>query len=246
MEWNRIYNEDNLKTMGRMQDNSVDLIITSPPYNKGAYAPDKGTSGVWGAMKGRRINYDSYDDAMDPSEYEDWQKKVISECIRVLKPSGSLFYNHKDILHDGVSVVPRWVYDYNVRQQIIWDRGSSPALDSHYLFPVTEYIYWIVKDPKKTFFDKDKVAMKSTIWRMQPDKNPHPAPFPKVMVDNIILGCCPDGGLVYDPFIGSGTVAASVLSIGCVRNYIGSEKSSHYVNMATKRLSIIKSEPKLF
>ena len=169
-----------------MEDNSIDLIVTSPPYNKNFYAPSGAINKVWSAMRGRQIAYDVYNDSMPPQDYENWQRKIISECIRVLKPSGSLFYNHKDILVGGGIVSPKYVYDFNVHQQIIWDRGSSPALDPHYFFPVTEYIYWIVKDKKEFFFDKSKSIFKSTIWRMSVDKNPHPAPFPYIMAANII------------------------------------------------------------
>lgn len=101
MELNKIYCEDCLKTMSRMEDNSIDLIITSPPYNKNAYATDKGGDKSWSALRGRQIPYDKYNDAIPPCEYEDWQRKVISECLRVSKPNGSIFYNHKDILVGG-------------------------------------------------------------------------------------------------------------------------------------------------
>ena len=102
METNIIYNEDCLETLSRMDDNSIDLIVTSPPYNKNFYAPSRGKSESWSAMRGRQIPYDVYNDSMPPQDYENWQRKIISECLRVLKPSGSLFYNHKDILVGGV------------------------------------------------------------------------------------------------------------------------------------------------
>lgn len=194
MEKNKIYNEDCIVTMRKMEDNSVDLIVTSPPYNKNAYAASSGSDKSWSALRGRQIPYDVYSDDMNPQDYEKWQKNVISECIRVLKPSGSLFYNHKDILVGGGIVSPKWVYDFNVHQHIIWDRGSSLANDPHYFQPITEYIYWVVKDKKEFFFDKSKSMYKQSIWRMNTDKNPHPAPFPLVMARNIVACACPMGG----------------------------------------------------
>lgn len=194
MEINKIYNEDCLVTLGRMEDNSVDLIVTSPPYNKGWYA-DKNAkkSNVWGNLNGRKIQYDTFSDEMPPQEYEAWQRKILDECIRVLKPEGSLFYNHKDIINKGLIVPPKWVYDYKVKQQIIWDRGSSPMLDPHYFFPLHEWIYWIVKEPAKTFFDKTRALIKSNIWRMNYEPSAHPAPFPKMLVTNCILSCSRGG-----------------------------------------------------
>ena len=244
METDIIYNEDCLETLARMEDNSIDLIVTSPPYNKNFYAPSSGKSESWSAMRGRQIPYDKYSDSMPPQEYENWQRKIISECIRVLKPSGSLFYNHKDILVGGGIVCPSYVYDFNVHQQIIWDRSNSPMIGERYFLPITEYIYWIVKDKKQFFFDKSKSAFKSTIWRMNVDKNPHPAPFPYIMAANIINCCSKEGDIVYDPFMGSGTTALASVKLG--RHYIGSEISENYISMANEKIRIEQSQLTLF
>ena len=235
MELNKIYCEDCLETLARLNDNTIDLVVTSPPYNKNAYATDKGGDKSWSALRGRQIPYDKYDDAMQPKEYEDWQKKVINECLRVLKPHGSLFYNHKDILVDGVIIPPKWVYDFPIHQQIIWNRGSSLANDPHYFQPITEYIYWIAKDPKNVFFDKSKSAFRQNVWNINFETNTqHPAPFPKTLVGNIIQCCSKEGDLVYDPYMGSGTTA--LMAIRMKRNYIGSEISQAYVDMANNRI----------
>lgn len=235
MELNKIYCEDCLETLARLEDNSIDLIVTSPPYNKNAYVTDKGGDKSWSALRGRQIPYDKYNDAMPPQEYEVWQKNVISECLRVLRPHGSLFYNHKDILVGGVIIPPKWVYEFPVHQQIIWNRGSSLANDPHYFQPITEYIYWIAKDPKNVFFDKSKSAFRQNVWNINFEINTkHPAPFPKTLVGNIIQCCSKEGDLVYDPYMGSGTTA--LMATKMKRNYIGSEISQSYVEMAEKRI----------
>lgn len=247
MELNRIFNEDCLVTLGKMADESIDLVVTSPPYNKGFYA-DKNArqSDVWNNLNGRKIAYDVYDDCMQPSEYEAWQRHVLDECMRVLKPSGSIFYNHKDIIYKGLVIVPKWVYDYPLREHIIWDRASSPMIDPHYFMPVNEWIYWIVKSPKDVYFDKDKAAFRTNIWRINTEKNPHPAPFPLPLVGNCVLSACPPGGIVYDPFMGSGTTAISVIDAGEDRKYIGSEISSEYVKQANDRIELKTSQYTLF
>ena len=245
MEIDRIYNEDCLETMARIPDNSIDLIVTSPPYNKGFYANKNAKqSKVWNTLNGRKIAYDSFSDDMFPEDYEEWQKAVISECIRILKPSGSLFYNHKDIIYKGLIVPPKWVYDFKVRQQIIWDRQSSCMIDPHYFMPANEWIYWIVKDEKKVFFNKEKSSFRTNIWRMNIDKNPHPAPFPYIMAANIINCCSKEGDIVYDPFMGSGTTALASVKLG--RHYIGSEISEKYVQMANEKIKIEQSQLTLF
>lgn len=235
IEINKIFNEDCLETLKRMEDNSIDLIVTSPPYNKGWYANKNAKqSKVWDNLKGRAIGYDSYSDNMNPSDYEQWQTKVLSECMRVLKPSGSIFYNHKDILYKGLTVTPKWVYQFPLKQHIIWDRQSSCMIDPHYFMPANEWIYWIVKDPKKTFFDKEKSFYKTNIWRVNVESNPHPAPFPQKLVNSMVASCCPEAGIVYDPFMGSGTTAKVARALK--RNYIGFEISQEYVDKANKRM----------
>lgn len=245
MELNKIYNEDCLLTLGRMEDNSVDLIVTSPPYNKGAYA-DGAQCKNWTQLNGGKIAYDTYWDAMEPKDYEDWQKKLIAECLRVLKPSGSLFYNHKDIIFNGLIVHPKWVYDFPVREVIIWDRGSGPQISNRYFMPANEYIWWIVKDPKAVYFDKDKSAYRTNIWRVNFEKNLHPAPFPLKLINSIVASCSPRGGVIYDPFMGSGTTALSTINVGEGRSYIGSEISENYCKMAEERIQNETSQLSLF
>ena len=246
METNIIYNEDCLVTLSKLGDNSIDLIVTSPPYNKNAHATACGTDKSWSALRGRQIPYDVYSDDMPQEEYEEWQTKIISECIRVLKPHGSLFYNHKDIIVDGCIIPPKWVYNFNVHQQIIWNRGSSLANDLHYFQPITEYVYWIVKEPKNCFFDKSKSVFRQNIWRINTDKNPHPAPFPLLLVANIIQCASKENSVIYDPFMGSGTTALATIEIGGGRKYIGSEISPKYVEMSNKRIENKLNNPTLF
>ena len=183
---------------------------------------------------------------MPPDEYEQWQRTILLECLRVLKPTGSIFYNHKDIISQGLIVHPKWVYDYPVRELIVWDRASSPQISDRFFMPITEYLWWIVKNPKLTYFDKEKSAYKTNIWRVNTEKNPHPAPFPLKLVNSIIASCCPPNGITYDPFMGSGTTALSTLHVGDNRHFVGSEISQNYCDLANSRISNKLSEPTLF
>jgi len=154
IELNKIYNEDCLITMSRIEDSSIDLIVTSPPYNKGYWSSNRNLNNGF-KTKSRRIDYGEYDDNLDPLEYEANQIKVISECLRILKPSGSLFYNHIDILNKHQTIHPKWVYNFPLKQIIIWDRKNTPKLDKSYFFPINEYVFWIQKDKKsRTYFNR--------------------------------------------------------------------------------------------
>lgn len=247
MNINCIYQQDCLATLADIPSETVDLVITSPPYNKNAYAKPYGDDKSWRNLRGRQIAYDTYSDDMPAEAYAEWQKKVIAECLRVLKPSGSIFYNHKDILVNGLAIAPSYIYEFreHLHQTIVWNRKSTLANDPHYFQPITEWIYWLVKDPKGFYFNKQAAAHKQSVWAIPFEVNTaHPAPFPEKLVGNIILSCSKEGDLVFDPFMGSGTTA--VVAARFKRNYIGSEISEQYVKMANKRIFNETSQLTLF
>lgn len=233
IETDTIYNEDCLTTLGKMQDETVDLIVTSPPYNKNHWIRNKSKNNG-----GRRvIEYDAISDDLPQDEYIRQQKQVLKECQRVLKPHGSIFYNHVDILHDHLTIHPSFVYDFPVKQVLIWDRTNTPKLDKSYFFPVTEYVFWIKKTSNsKPLFHRDRVSFRKNILRIPPaTKNPHPAPFPLSLVNNFVQGCSEEGMVVYDPYMGSGTTAIACILNG--RKYIGSEISSRFCQDARKKIA---------
>lgn len=235
-----IYNEDCLTTLKRLPDNSVDLIVTSPPYNKGLYSK-KSKAAKWV----KTINYADYSDALPAEQYAELQSKVMSECLRVLKPTGSFFYNHKDILCNGLTVHPTWVYKFPIHEIIVWDRGSSCMVDPHYFQPITEYIYWIVKDHSQFYFNKTEASQRTNVWRIPFEtNNPHPAPFPEKLVANMVGTCSPTGGVVYDPY--SGSCTTEVVALKLKRHYIGSEISQKYIDYGLKRLKSVQIQPSLF
>lgn len=222
IELDYIYNEDCMSLMSRIPDDSVDLIVTSPPYNKGYWSSNRNPNNGFNT-KSRRIEYDSFNDCMNPNEYDDWQRKVIRSCLRILKPTGSLFYNHQPIQKMHQEVNPLFVYEFPVKQTIVWNRKSTPKLDKSYFFPVVEWIYWIQKShDARVKFERNRALFNKCVWEIMPDKNnPFPAPFPEDLPMNCILTCTDEGDIVFDPFMGSGTVAKVCKKMN--RRYIGSE-----------------------
>ena len=87
MELNKIYNEDCLKTMAKMPNNFIDVIITSPPYNKAGYEGKIRKKHKNDSWKGRNIDYNnnSHNDFMNELEYQEKQIKVLNEMQRILK-----------------------------------------------------------------------------------------------------------------------------------------------------------------
>lgn len=241
LELNTIHQIDVLEGLKCLDDNSIDLIITSPPYNKaGLNGVIKQTKNVkWN----KTIDYggNTEIDNMPEDEYEKWQIEILNECFRVLKPDGSMFYNHKNRIHSGHGEIIspyQWIYktNFKIRQEIIWDRGSTNNVDKSRYLPTTEKIFWLAKSNRPKFSRELHTKFKTEVWKFPFEKSTeHPAPFPIDLPDNII-SCIPNNKLtVLDPFIGSGTVAISALKHNC--NYIGFELLPEYVELANKRIN---------
>jgi modification methylase len=242
MELNKLYNENNLLTLERMPDNFLDLVVTSPPYNKGYY--DKHTPHKSDAWKQRNISYGEFKDNLLPKDYIRTQKQLLTELVRVLKPNGSIFYNTKAVIADHQLVYPTFVFDFNVRQQIIWDRRASPQISPIRFLPTTEYIFWITKtnvQPKFKLIGKNK----SEVWNIPADSNPdHPAPFTAEIPRQCIMSATDEGDLVYDPYMGIGTTALAAIKYK--RNWIGSEINPDYCQKAETKISAAMSQTFLF
>ena len=241
IELNKIYKCDVLEGLKRLDDESIDLIITSPPYNKAGFnGKNKRTKHcIWNKTIDYSGNVDV--DCMDESEYEDWQIAFLNEWFRVLKNDGSMFYNHKiRVKHNEISHPLEWINEskFKCRQIITWDRLASPNPDPCRYVPTTELIFWLCKGNKNPRFKRSKDSLFQTeVWRLPADKGTeHPAPFPLELPNNIIPSVAQGERIVVlDPFMGSGTVAISAKVNGC--DYLGFELDEHYIEMANKRIS---------
>ena len=157
--------------MSKIPDNSIDLIVTSPPYNKGYWSKNRNINNGF-KTKSRRIDYGVFNDCMHPEDYANNQLNVLNECLRILKSTGSLFYNHIDILSNHQTIHPKWVYNLPLKQIIIWDRRNTPKLDKSYFLALNEYIFWIQKTNKsRVKYDRHNCIFKKSIWSINPDKN---------------------------------------------------------------------------
>lgn len=238
LEINKIYNIDCLDGLHQLDDESIDIIITSPPYNK------CGLNGKQNGVKWKgTIDYndDVEVDNLPEEIYQQWQIEILNECHRVLKKDGSMFYNHKNRIHNGEIVSPyQWLFktNFKIRQEIIWDRGSTNNVNTCRFLPTTELIFWLTKTNKPNFYRSITTRFKNEVWSFPFEKNTkHPAPFP-IDLPNNILDCIPNKEsklIVLDPFIGSGTVALSAIKHDM--DYIGFEKFQIYVDMANDRIS---------
>ena len=245
LQENVIYNVDCVQGM-RMQipDNSIDIVITSPPYNLG-------------------VKYDVHDDMSPWDEYYDWCRLWMNEVYRILKPDGRFCLNHYlscgtakhrsaplmnlnaiaefDIgfKHHGVAL---WSESSTCKRQAwgSWVSASAPYINSpHECIDIFYKDHW-KKDKKGESTITSKEFMESTlgIWHMAPErkrKNGHcPAPFPVALPKRCINLLSYKGDIVLDPFSGNATTAIAAIQTG--RRYIGFELSKTYWDFGNERI----------
>ena len=151
-----------------------------------------------------------------------------------------MFYNHKNRIYKGTIISPyQWLFKtkFLIRQEIIWDRGSTNNVHRSRFLPTSEQIYWLTKTNKPIFYRKLSTKYKTEVWDITFErKNPHPAPFPIELPNNIIecVKCDRDNLIVLDPFMGSGTTALSAKEHNC--DWIGFELFQEYIDLANKRV----------
>ena len=230
---NRIHIGDCLKLMAKMPAASVDVVVTSPPYN----IKNSTGNGLKNGSKGKWPNakliegYDTHNDAMPHEQYVRWQRDYLAAMMRVLKPTGAIFYNHKwriqnGLLQDRADIVG----NFPVRQIIIWQRAGGINFNPGYFLPTYEVIYLITKPDFKL---ARKANALGDVWTIpQESRNPHPAAFPVELAQRCIQSTT--GQIILDPMIGSGTTAIAAEIAG--RDWIGMDISKEYSRMANERI----------
>lgn len=227
----KLYKGDCLEVMDRLikSGETVDLIITSPPYNIGK-------------MHSNTTQHGSYSgNDMQESEYQEWQIEFLNKCYEMLKPEGSMFYNHKVRIKNGVGIHPfEWIQKskFIFKQEITWDMGKSANSDKIRFFPYSERVYWLTKSPKTKLYNS--MAL-SDVWRCVPTHKRkdigHIAVMPVEICQNI-LQAFPERIFVLDPFMGSGSTGVACVNTN--RNFIGIELDENYFKIAEKRIAEAK------
>jgi len=224
-----IYCGDSLVLMNEIKENSIDLIVTDPPF-----AID---------FNAKRNNYnrkqtkvlEGYNE-IKKDDYYDFTYKWMKEAYRVLKETGSMYVfsgwnNLKDILNvlDEVGFITInhiiWKYQFGVFTK-------RKFVTSHY------HILFVAKDEKRYKFNKiehypeDVFIINREYWT---NKVKTPTKLPMELVKKLILFSSDKGDIVFDPFLGSGTVAVCSKMLG--RHYLGFEIVKDYYKFAIDRIS---------
>ncbi len=246
LEEGKLIEGNTLSVLDKIDDNVINVGITSPPYNK--QEKQKG----WLV---KNVVYDAYKDAVPEPEYQQNQIDVLNEIYRVTAPGGSFFYNHKLRWNRGNMYHPMdWLRktEWTVKQEIIWDRAIAANIRGWRFWQVEERVYWLYKPIGDYLIGKELRscdAKLTSVWRGVPEngrKNPHPAPFPIWLPARVIISILgtETQGIVLDPYIGSGTTAVAAKLLG--HKYIGIDRSPTYLKMTSGRVDNALNEmPKI-
>lgn len=240
MKLNKIYKEDCLSTLKKMKDDSVDVVITSPPYNmnlrirNGKYCSRQ-------IVKEISTKYTEFSDNLPIDEYNEFHTSVLKELLRV---SDLIFYNIQIVTGSKRSIFKMiGEFSENLKEIIVWDKGNGqPAMQQQVLNRRTELILVFEKDyPISRQFRKRGEFKRGTLddlWLIKRGKKiggeNHGAVFPEELVSTILENFSKEDDIIYDPFMGTGTTA--VVAKQLKRKFIGSEISQKYIDIAEDRL----------
>jgi len=226
MKLNKIYHGDCLEVLKTFPDNFVDCIVADPPYSLPAqyYASrDREWKKVYA----------------DTSILESFYHQCLLECKRVLKHNkgkrqgGNCFWFCHDRSYPILFRAGYEIFDY--QRMLVWDKGRRHfSLGKGFVFRKRHELIIHFHDVSPFYNEGNRYDILES--PVVPNKERlHPAQKPEKIVAELIEATCPNGGLVLDPFLGSGTTAKVARKLG--RNWIGIELSKEYIKIAEKRLA---------
>jgi DNA modification methylase len=254
---NKIFNHSS-ELMSEIEDKSVSLMVTSPPYNIDISYGNKWKDGKLVSSKGKK-----YSDNLKEEEYRKMLEKVINETKRVLKDDGQIWFNIKNRYNDDNMTPPFWIMDYfqdmYLKNIIIWNFDWGGSTNKRFCSRY-EYVFFFTKNKKNYTFNledvkipalnyrpdryKSQLKNPTDVWKMSlisgnsTERTEHPAQYPEELIERIIKAGTNEGDLVLDPFMGSGTTAIVAKKLG--RNYVGYETENDFIKIAERRLNDVK------
>ncbi|MCY4657707.1 MAG: adenine-specific DNA-methyltransferase [Gammaproteobacteria bacterium] len=243
-----IFHGDCLHVLPNLPSSSVDLIFADPPYNLG---------------KQFRNFRDSWSSV---HEYTDWCYKWLEQCLRVLKPTGSMYVMTST---QSMPYIDLWLRErINILSRIVWHYDSSGVQAKSYFGSLYEPILHCVKDIKHYTFNADDIAVQArtgavrnlidyrkpvptryntkkvpgNTWYIprvryrMPEYEEHPTQKPEALLERIIRASSNIGDVVLDPFGGTFTTCAVAQRLA--RTTIGIELQVDFVKIGVRRLGI--------
>ncbi|PKQ70227.1 DNA-methyltransferase [Raineya orbicola] len=229
----QLFNDDCINVLKDLPEKSIDLIFADPPYNLSGENYLTTQNG-----KIAKLYKGDWDIIQDIDAFN---FKWISECIRVLSDTGTIWvsgtlHNHPSV---GVTLKKLGLWIIN---DIIWFKpNATPLLANNRLAPATELI-WLASKTKKYYFNYELAKQLNggkqmkNLWIINAEKHKtiHKTEKPESLLQRIILLGSQEGKTVLDPFLGSGTTG--VVAKRLHRNFIGIEIDKKYFEIASKRI----------
>ena len=240
LEINKVYNMDYIEGMKQIEDESIDLIVTDPPYNISGIANNI-------ELHGKPVNiaeFGQWDHLFDPEPF-------IVEAKRVLKSNGQIYIFTSDRLM-GKYMLLFEKYAFCFRNTLVWfKRNLRPKIRQYTWRSGTEYILYAGKQKTKkvtdyTFNWQGQELMKNLIITNivgGKERVGHPTQKPLSIIERLIKVSSNKDDVVLDPFIGSGTTAVACIKLK--RNFIGFELSKDYCDIANKRIAEAQAQGRL-
>lgn len=259
IEANQIYNEDCVVTMNRMSDGFIDLVVTSPPYDD------------LRRYDGYSFNFeDVAQELYRVVKHGGIVIWVVGDATRNGSESGTSFkqalrfkelgFNlHDTMIYRKLNYIPltHRRYEQEFEYMFCFAKGSPTTFNPIMVDCKTSGS----KTTGRTFYQtnsqnrpsaghkNDAVKehkIKGNVWEFATNGKVkgHPAQFPEQLANDHILSWSNEGELVYDPFMGSGTVATAAIRLN--RRFIGSEISEGYCTIANDRIEVLRNKCGLF
>jgi len=243
---NKIVNSDSLEILITIPNNTFDLVFVDPPYNlqigKKLKRPDD--------SKVNGVN-DKWDQFESFNDYDNFCKKWLKECKRVLKDNGSIWVigTYHNIFRLGYHMqnIGFWILN-----DVIWKKNNPmPNFRGTRFTNAHETLIWASKNKKSKYtFNYQSLKCLNDDLQMRSDwtlpicngserikkngKKVHSTQKPESLLHRILLASTNKNNFVLDPFLGTGTTAVVAKKLG--RNYFGIEKEKKYFNAAKQRL----------
>lgn len=235
----QLFNAECTETMRTFEDNSIDCIITDPPYNLGLFMHNRNTN-----LKKMRENQFAYA-GWDNMEFDEWQQSMrewLQECHRVLKKKGTLVIFMAIIkVGDVIKLAEEAGLYYKTTG--IWHKTNPMPRNMQMQFVnSTEcWIYFINEGTSGTFHNNDKVQhdfIQSSVCPLSEKKHgKHPTQKPLAIMKYLISTLTNPDDIVLDSFMGSGSTCVAAALLG--RRYLGIELNQEYYEIAQARIQDI-------
>ena len=231
-----LYNEDCIVAMKKISKQSVDLIVTDPPYNLGKFMKNRDTN----LSKMRENFFGSA--GWDDMEFEDWKKSMdvfFENASKIMKIGGSLIVFMSIIKVETIIKLAE-KHGFYYKTTGIWHKTNPMPrnMNLHFVNSTEAWIYFTYKSRTGTFNNNGKLIHDFVETSVTPNSErkfgKHPTQKPENLIEHFVELLSNENDCVLDPFMGSGTTG--VVAKATKRNFIGIELNKDYYEIAKLRI----------